>query len=391
MAFSATRAAFEGFRLIKARPGVILGWALFYAVALAIIIGGGVLIFGTSALAELVAGQDRHYDSLEEALPLLSALGTFLAFLFVTLTIVASIQLGAVYRAVLRPEDRGFAYMKFGADELRQIVLIILFLVIHTLIWGAIFGGLITLHAQDYIEGPGAVAAYLAGCFIACFLSIFFGIRLSLAPPMTFAKRRIHLGRAWSLTRGHFWPLLGMFVLALIFAIILSMGADLVGQAIMGAVGLASFNWHEPDAYDFASWSSPMLGALAAYGVIYVLSQALQLAVFYGPQAAAYRDLMEERNPPPASATAPVAPEPVPASDGAEGPAEHAPQHPGDDHPPEAFVTADPASGAAVQGAAAGHEPLKPGAEPDHGASHEHGEPHDGADHPPSDPHGSKP
>ena len=330
MTFSATRAAFEGFRLIRARPWVILGWALFYAVALAVIIGGGVLIFGTSALAELAAGQDRHYDSLEEAMPLLSALGAFLAFLFITLMIVASIQLAAVYRAVLRPTDRGFAYMKFGADKLRQIVLMILFMVLHGLIWGGIFGALIALHAQGYIDGPGAVASYLAGGMIACFLSVFFGIRLSLAPPMTFARRRLHLGRAWDLTRGSFWPLLGMFVLALIFAIILSMAADLIGQAVMGAVGVSAFSWHDPETYDFASLSSPLLGALAVYGLIYVLSQALQLAVFYGPQAAAYRDLMDERDLPPASVTAPVAPEPVPPSDTPEAPVEHS----GDDHPP---------------------------------------------------------
>jgi len=370
MAFSATKAAFEGFRLIKAKPGAILGWALFYAVALIVIIGGGMLIFGTSALAELKSGQDRHYESLEEALPLLQAAGAFLGFLFVTFTIVASIQLAAVYRAVLRPGDRGFAYMKFGGDELRQIALIIFFMLLHGLIWGGVFGGLITLHALDYIDGPGAVASYFSGFAIACFLSVFFGVRLSLAPPMTFAKRRLHLGRAWSLTRGNFWALLGMFVLALIFAIILSLGGDAIGQAVMGAAGLTALSWHEPKTYDFADWSSVMLAALGGYVLIHVVSQALQLAVFYGPQAAAYRDLMAERNPPPASEADDFGPGPgasetaVGLSAAAVTAADHAPQA---SHAAEPVITAEPASGAAVHGAAAEHEAETHATEPSAG------------------------
>lgn len=297
MAFSATRAAFEGFRLIRARPGVILGWALFYAVALGVIIGGSILIFGATALADLLSGQDREYDSLEEILPFLQALAAFLGFLLVSLSIVAAIQLGAAYRAVLRPQDAGFAYMRFGADELRQVLLMWVFFFIYLVIWGAPLAAVVALHASEFMEEAGIVALYIVWFAAALGVSVFVGVRLSLAGPMTLAKRRLLLTSSWSLTRGRFWPLLGMYVLTLIFAIILSTLTDALGQALMGAVGLAAFDLHDPDSYDLPAWTGAMIAGGVAYAVVYVLSQAVTLAVFYAPQAAAFRDILAEQAP----------------------------------------------------------------------------------------------
>lgn len=230
-------------------------------------------------------------------MPFLQALGALVAFLTVSLTLVAGVQLAAAYRAVLRPAEVGFGYLKLGADEFRQIVLLLVFSVIYLLLWGLPFALAVAAHAVGDLDTPAAVALYLLAGVVALALSIWIGVRLSLAPPMTLATGRLQLGRSWALTRGRFGGLLGMYALTIVFAIMLSVVTEAACDLIAAGAGLTALSLHEPEAFDFAAWSGVMLVGATTYVVVYVASQAILLAVFYVPQATAYAEILADGEP----------------------------------------------------------------------------------------------
>ena len=49
--------------------------------------------------------------------------------------------------------------------------------------------------------------------------AIYVGVRLSLAGPATCAEGRLVVFESWTMTHGHFWRLLGAYVLAIFLAV----------------------------------------------------------------------------------------------------------------------------------------------------------------------------
>ena len=120
--------------------------------------------------------------------------------------VLTSILMGGIYRLALRPSEKGFAHLRLGPDELRlTLVNLILFSV------GLAFL-LVGLTAAT-VGGPLGILVSLA----VTGGMIWAGVRLLLATPMTFAEHRIAITDSWRLTKGHFWSLFGMTILAIIF------------------------------------------------------------------------------------------------------------------------------------------------------------------------------
>jgi hypothetical protein len=290
MAFSATDAAFEGFRVVRRRPMALVFWSLFYIVVMAAafaLIGGSMI--GLINASEALEGAGS--PSPEEFMPILQSYMAIFAIVL-PLSIVASAMVyAAVSRAVLRPSESSFGYLRLGMDEVRvlvvSLVLTILFVVLSVVVFG-IIGAVIAMAAAAEAGALWLVVALLVCAAIALF--IWLTVRLSLAIPITMAERRIAIFDSFAVTKGRFWPLLGMALLAFVMSMVVGLLGGLVAMPIQlatgGLAGLSDLEGESLQVLLQSAWP-----AIAAWVVINAIMSALQVAVVYAPFSAAYRDI----------------------------------------------------------------------------------------------------
>jgi len=305
MRFEATEAALEGLRLARREPMAMLIWTVLL-LAFSVISTGIMIGLFPGLLGRMETAETSGDPTM--VLSLLSQMGQMYALLVPIYIAFYAVLYCACYRAVLRPEDKGFAFIKLGGDELRMVGLMLYQFVV----WVGLCIGLsviigIIAVAAGFAAGAAAgaggtgagagigavllvIALYIA--FIA--VAIFIGVRLSLAAPKTFAEKKISLFGAWRLTKGEFWPLLGCYVLAWVIGIVVSLlgsAISMVGFVIVG------------EGNSFDQIFSPDMSSLAAYFtagrivtlLIASLFSALAYAIFVAPAAAAYRDIAGDR------------------------------------------------------------------------------------------------
>eukprot|EP01030_Chromulinospumella_sphaerica_P027081 gene27081-27316_t len=190
------------------------------------------------ALAEITAISRSPQPDPQALFPLYAKLGpAMLAILPIWLAFYAVLY-AAASRIVLRPLDRGFGWMKLGADEVRQalallVVFVILVGVYLLVVVAAAVLGAVAGMVSPILGGLVTVLAVLA----AVGALIYVGVRLSMVSPATFATGRLDIGAAWALTRGRFGPLFGAYVLSLVMALIVGM----VGTGAFFVVGMLIF------------------------------------------------------------------------------------------------------------------------------------------------------
>lgn len=290
MAFSATDAAFEGFRVVRRHPMALVFWVLFYIVIMvaAFALVGGSLI-GLMSAAETL--ESSGATSPEDFMPVLAS---YLAILAVVLplSLVASAMLyAAVSRAVLRPTESSFGYLRLGMDEVRVLVVSLVLFIVFGLVMvvvSGIIGAVIGL-----VVAAEAPALWILVALLVCAaigLCIWLAVRLSLAIPITMAERRIAIFDSFGVTKGRFWPLLGMALLAFVMSIVVGLLGSLVAMPIQLATGgLEGLQGLEAESLPVilqTAWP-----AIAAWILINAVMSALQVAVVYAPFSAAYRDI----------------------------------------------------------------------------------------------------
>lgn len=309
MAFHAMDAALEGFRIAREKPKAMLIWAAASLLISLISSVGMVSLFG-GTLNDFMDMSRTSSDDPAAVMAMMGQVGLLYAFLLPLALLVFAIFTSAVYRTVLRPSDSAFGYLRLGATELRMaVVLVVLFLLGLVVSFAAIFIVALIAGALGVaigVAGDGGLGAGLAvGALILVayagliFGSLAFWTKLSFAGPMTFAEGRIRIFGSWEATKGHFWPLLGCYVVAGILGIVVSMLGGVIGMAVMLGLGgagggdmLALFETMQADYSSIATFFTP---AIIANLVISSLFSALTYAIFLAPPAVAYRDIRGAR------------------------------------------------------------------------------------------------
>jgi hypothetical protein len=221
--FSIQDAAFTGFRLVREHPRSLVVWTLYalgLSLLLAVVLVG---MMGPDVMKLSALGADAA-DDPDAVVALLSRLlPGYLVLLGVALVSNAIFGAGMI-RAILRPTEEGFGYLRLGEDELRQLGLgLLAFAVIFgaNLALATLFGLVVgAIGGATNVSAPSA--AMLMILLLVC-ATIYLAVRFSLAPALTFDSRRIDLLGSWSLTRGRVWPLLGVYALTLALIMVISL------------------------------------------------------------------------------------------------------------------------------------------------------------------------
>jgi hypothetical protein len=283
--FSASDAAFSGFRIVWQRPWIVGVWAaLQFAMSLAVNLfvaySAGAAFTKLAQFGPLPQAQDTTavFELFRQAAP------TY-AVLLISVLVMNSVTYAAMNRAVFHPEQSSFGYLRLAADELRQLGLLVLYAMLAFAIYLGLAVIMAVLVLMLGIASLGALIVLVLIPMILCAI-VFVGLRFSLASPLTYATHRVDLFGSWGLTRGRFLPLLLTYLIAyalsfLVFLLIFAIAAIL---AVVAGGSTAAF-------------MSPNLNSLAAavtpprliYLAITSFGQALIWPITITPPAIIYR------------------------------------------------------------------------------------------------------
>ena len=297
MAFSGSDAAFEGFRLVRRKPMALVAWALLYAaLSLASLFAMAAAIGPLTEWGERMEALESGSPTQEQVLAAFQGLGEVmlsLAWILPVSLAVSAMLMAAVARAVLNPRAGGFGYLRLGMDELRVFVVTLVLGILMFCAWIAIWIVLAILLGIAAASGANwmwlvVVVAGLAGVAALIWLAV----RLSLAVPITVAENRFAFFDSFALTRGKFWSLLGMAVIAFVMVLAISLLSWAVTLPLTMMSGLESWTFganSDPDVVAAAlDMTNPwVIVSALVEAVIY----ALTVGVIYAPFAAAYRDI----------------------------------------------------------------------------------------------------
>jgi hypothetical protein len=297
MSFSAERAIGAGFRLIRREPLAFLAWTVVYLVIgiLPVFAMFSVIVPVVSRFAQAAAesGANGAPMSPAEAFRLQATMMQVQPLVWLGSIVSRTLVAGAVFRAVLYPEDRRFLYLRLSQRELwlglvMLVLIVLLFMGLFAVMFPtAIFAGVASALTHD----AAAAAPFVVIVACAAMAVLIWGaLRLSLAGAMSFALPGFRLFESWTLTRGHagkmFLIALALFVIAWIAEMILVVAGF---AAVAGTVGLQAVgDWFQhPHPFDVAALT-PWLVVAAVVGAL--LTTALS-TLFVAAWAEIYREL----------------------------------------------------------------------------------------------------
>ena len=282
---SAVNAALEGVRLIRAKPRVVLLWALYYFAFLIVLEGIAYFTLG-GHMTELLAAMR---NSPTEPTALERLIHTVMPFILIggaAFAVFQAMFTAAVYRKVLSP-DEVHSGLRLGMDELRLLAVFALLLSLPAaMVFVDTYLFLVTASLPDNM----LTVAFVALAVIATWVAVAVGlVRLSLAGAASVALGRLAIGDGWRLAGGNFARLLGAYLLATALSFLTLGVMNLVVRVVFGVIagvvgrGAASHG------------SGPtILVASLVLEVVVALIVACSYVILLAPPAAAYAALTGE-------------------------------------------------------------------------------------------------
>jgi hypothetical protein len=181
-------AAFAGFRLLATRTRAVGVWAAAMLTSIAAAVA--IAALARTGVPQTPVEPWRWARVVAVVLPML---------------IFNLCLLCAVHRAILRPSEQAWGYLRFGADELRMFVVGVLGGLVVLACWVVGFLGFVLMTTLGF---PRLLAA-----LIPAGLALFVAPRLVLFGATSFARRGLAFSEAWDLGGQHYWSLLIMCLL----------------------------------------------------------------------------------------------------------------------------------------------------------------------------------
>ena len=299
MAFSATDAAFEGFRLVRRNPLALVAWTLLYAVLTL------TALFSMSNVVGQLEGWSAQADAMdavetpgiEQVWALVADFGAIMAqvaWLLPISLLVGAMLAAAVSRGVLKPSGGRFGYLRLGMDELRVLVVtFVLGLVMSLVALVALVALGVVVAAAKTAGGNGAAAiAGLIGFLAVICLFIWLAVRLCLAVPITVAERRFAFFDSFSLTKGRFWPLLGMAIIAVVMVLLVELLSSIVSMPLSVMSGLQSWSFNGSQETESIRAALDVGNPwVIANAVVEAIVAAMTVGIMYAPFSAAYLNI----------------------------------------------------------------------------------------------------
>lgn len=298
MSFSATDAAFEGFRVVRRNPMALVAWTLVYLIYTvgALFASGGMMKSMAVWVEQMEALENGPAPTSPEQLaPIMESYLNAMSHMAWTIPvslIISAVLMAAVARAVLAPGGGSLGHLRLGMDEVRvffvTLIICILTAIIAVVVFvlAAVVGGV----AVGAMEGWGVLVMVLAMLGAGAFI-IWLSVRWSLAVPITVAEKRFAVFDSFNLTKGRFWPLLGMALIAGVMAIVIWLLAGVVTMPLSMMGGMSMFDTMGEDPVqalrDFDPTSPWMIASAVTNAIVY----ALTVAVVYAPFTAAYKGI----------------------------------------------------------------------------------------------------
>lgn len=231
--FSFAQAMGAGFKILARRPLAALVWAVVY---LLLVAGPGLAASAwmlPQTIAVLREAAPHAQNALsgpaapvpEQALALRSNLIVLELLLWLMQLVVHSVLMGAIFRAVLSPDEKRWAFLRLSRQELWLGLTNLVFTVVAVIMMLTLFIPLriglnvgMAAARSGHVPGPASLPMLLVIAFVGLAVIVWLLLRLCLALPMAFATRRFALYESWGLTRGH---VLKIFAVVLVLAVII--------------------------------------------------------------------------------------------------------------------------------------------------------------------------
>ena len=282
-----------GFALLRSRPLSALAWGVIYVALSAL----GIFALFVPFMQFMMANGGRQ--AAPDPAMFMQLIGQMYLFYFL-LMLVLVVLLTAGLRAALRPEESSFASLRLGMDELRMVGLTLLFAIAAFILMIVLM--MLTFVVVGATAGMASLAPRAGGQFSGGMLlmmlviyavPIYFGVRLSPAFALTVMRRKIIIGEAWTLSRGHFWVMFAGYLvlnlivlavyLALVYIVVLPLLAMTVGANPAAAMALMQ-----------GHVGGGIAAAVLLFCLVFAILSGVGFAFICGGVAAATRSLTGE-------------------------------------------------------------------------------------------------